>query len=80
MRINEVTYGKLKTPLKVNGNLNSIKEKQQLKKGEKITILRGRRKINFIKLTNENHSNNNLHSIVKAPRGAPENDVCKVYN
>ena len=23
MRINEVTYGKLKTPLKVNGNLKS---------------------------------------------------------
>ena len=25
MHINEVTYGKLKTPLKMNGNLKSIK-------------------------------------------------------
>ena len=37
MRINEVTYEKLKTPLKVNGNLNSmvlvLKVKRTCEKG-----------------------------------------------
>ena len=47
MRINGVTYGKLKTPLKVNGNLKSCKElaihiANRLQWSKQVTVVTGR--------------------------------------